>query len=257
MISCVIPCLDERYELPALLRLLRSAARRERATGHAVDLEVIVVDGGSTDGTQLVAEAFPEVRWVASAPHRARQLNRGAQVARGDVLYFVHADSRPPLSCLRDIYEATRAGAQLGGYPFAFDSDSRLLRFNSAMTRVNVTATRGGDQGIFVTSELFDRLGGFPEDMSVMEEYGFLRAAQRLGVGYRLLRSGATLVSARKYEQRSWVRVQVANLYAMGCWRAGASTETIRRGYAWLLSWPSPPEGSSVLRRTYGPPDGD
>lgn len=248
-ISCVIPCLNERHELPALLRLLQGAP-----TPPGVSVEVVVVDGGSSDGSAAIAEARTGVRLVRCRALRAAQLNAGAAAARGEVLYFVHADTRPPRTCFGDIAAAVAGGHVLGGYPFRFDSPSRVLRFNAWATRFNVLATRGGDQGIFVTRATYERVGGFRESMSVMEEYTFLRALHRVGVRYHLFPSGRTLVSARKYEGRSWVRVQAANVCAMAMWRVGRPADEIRRAYACLLSWPGgqPTDPREVVGRTYG-----
>ena len=252
-ITCVVPCLNERYELPAVLRLLTGAPVPE-----GVRVDFVVVDGGSTDGSAEVLADWPDVRLLASPPLRARQMNLGARASEGDVLYFVHADTRPPRSCFRDVAAAVAAGHRSGGYPFAFDSASALLRFNAWMTGFNVLATRGGDQSIFVTRDAFEAVGGFRESMTVMEEYSLLRDLRRAGVGFHLFPEGRTLVSARKYEGRSWARVQVANVCAMSMWRLGRPADAIRETYARVLSWPhgQPADCESAVGRTYGKPDG-
>ena len=249
LISCIVPVLNERYELPAVLRLLSSAAQNSGA-----EVELIVVDGGSVDGSAEIAAAWPGVELVCCQPLRAAQMNTGAAVAKGEVLYFVHADTRPPLSCFSDIVAAVRAGKQLGGYPFCFDSPSQVLRFNSWMTNFNVIFTRGGDQSIFLERELFDAVGGFRESMTVMEEYSLLRDLHDHGVRYHLLGGGRTLVSARKYEGRSWVRVQVANICAMTMWRLNRPAGEIRHVYARVLCWPKqgPSDRAETVGRTYG-----
>ncbi len=249
LISCIIPCLNERYELPAVLRLLGMAATRCSAS-----VELIVVDGGSSDGSGEVAAAWTGVSLLHCRPLRAAQMNTGAAAARGEVLYFVHADTRPPLSCFADIEAAVAAGRPLGGYPFCFDSASQVLRFNSWMTNFNVIFTRGGDQSIYVTRELYAAVGGFRESMTVMEEYSFLRDLDARGVKYHLLGGGRTLVSARKYDGRSWVRVQVANICAMTMWRLNRPADDIRRTYGRVLRWPKGDSGdkTETISRTYG-----
>ncbi len=228
-ISAIIPCFNEEHNLAALLRVLRTAHRR-----WGGDLEVIVVDGGSHDRTACVARGFPEVRLLDAEKCRTLQLRAGVEVSRGDVLYFLHADTRPPLECFCDLERAVRTGHKVGGYAFRFDSASALLRFNSWLTTFNVLSVRGGDQTIFVTRMLYDRLGGFSARMVIMEEYDLLRRAAGLGERY-LLFERRTLVSARKYEGASWVRVQVANICAMTMWRTGYRSERIRDTYARLL----------------------
>ena len=225
-VSVVVPCLNEAHELPQLLRVLASAGER----APAIATEIIVADGGSADGTPELAARVPGVRVVCSPAGRAQQLNRGARAAQGDILYFVHADSRPPLTCLADVAAAVDRGDRIGGYAFEFDSQRPLLRFNSWLTTFNVLVTRGGDQSLFVTRELFERLGGFREAMVIMEEYDLLARARRLGARFRLL-PGRTLVSPRKYARNAWARVQVANIRAVLRWRLGRDAAEIRRKY--------------------------
>ncbi len=249
LISCIIPCLNERYELPAVLRLLGRAAERSSAS-----VELIVVDGGSVDGSAELAAGWPGVQLECCVSLRAAQMNKGAAVAKGDILYFVHADTRPPLSCFGDIATAVGEGRHLGGYPFCFDSASQVLRLNSWMTNFNVIFTRGGDQSIYVSRDLFEDVGGFRENMTVMEEYSFLRDLSLQGAKYHLLESGRTLVSARKYDGRSWVRVQIANVCAMTMWRLGRPADDIRHTYARVLCWPKagPRPKTDAVGRTYG-----
>ena len=226
-VSVVVPCLNEYPTLAGLLRLLRTAASLSDAR-----YEVIVVDGGSTDGTTELVGDFGEARLLHSAPSRAVQMNLGARAARGRALYFVHADARPPLRCIADVAAATSGVPYaVGGYPFAFDSPSALLRLNAYLTGYNVLSVRGGDQGIFLSRALFERLGGYDESHAIMEEYDLLRRAGELGVDYQLLSGGRTLVSDRKYQGRSWARVQLANAEAMVRWRLGHDTLAIRETY--------------------------
>lgn len=249
IITCVIPCLNERHELPAVLRLLTGAE-----VPASAEVELVVVDGGSTDGTRELAADWPGVRLLTSVALRARQMNLGAAAARGGVLYFVHADTRPPRTCFVDVAAAVAAGHRAGGYPFCFDSRSPVLKLNSWATGFNVLFARGGDQSIFVTREAFAAVGGFRESMTVMEEYTLLRDLREAGVRYHLFAEGRTLVSARKYEGRSWVRVQLANACAMSMWRLGRPADAIRATYARVLNWPhgQPTEQHSPVGRTYG-----
>ena len=243
-LSVVVPCLNEVHNLAGLLRVLAHAAE-----GYRGEVEVIVVDGGSTDGTAgglpppgapAPSRPFAALRTLHTAASRARQMNVGAAAARGRILYFVHADTRPPLDCLRAVARAVGGGSRLGGYATEFDPGGRLLRFNAWLTTFNVLATRGGDQSIFCERDTFRRLGGYDEGMAIMEEYGLLRRARSAGIAYRLL-PGRTLVSDRKYDGRSWARVQVANVAAVAMWRGGVETGVIARAYDAILGRATPP----------------
>ena len=228
-ISVIVPCVNEVLQIPALLRVLREAGNRFDGSW-----ELLVVDGGSTDGTPCLCESHAEVQVIRSKPSRAVQMNLGAKQARGKVFYFVHADTRPPIDCLNGVWNAVQGGAKIGGYAFEMDSQRPMLAFNSRMTKFNVLATRGGDQTIFMTSAFYDQLDGFCESMEIMEEYDLLKKAKEQGVPYHLL-DGQTLVSARKYEGRSWFKVQLANTVAMTLWRLGTDSAKIKRVYARML----------------------
>ena len=228
-ISVVVPCINEVLQIPAMLRVLREAGRT-----FAGNWELLIVDGGSTDGTVALCEGEPEVTMLTSKPSRAIQMNVGARHAKGAVLYFVHADTRPPIDCFNGVWNAYQGGSKIGGYAFEMDSQRLMLAFNSYMTKYNVIATRGGDQTIFMTKALYEELNGFCESMEIMEEYDLLKRVQEAGIPYDLLK-GQTIVSARKYEGRSWLHVQLANTAAMAMWRAGVDSAKIKRRYLrWL-----------------------
>lgn len=153
MISIVIPVLNERERLGALLGEL------ERLEGGR---EVIVADGGSRDGTP--GAAAPPARLAASPPGRARQMNAGAALARGEILLFLHCDTRLPPGALALVEEALRDPAFVGGgFRHRFDREDRFSRFISwsANTRTRLWRTFFGDQAIFVRRSVFERIGGY------------------------------------------------------------------------------------------------
>ena len=228
-ISVIVPCLDEVHQIPALMRVLKHAGERFEGTW-----ELLIVDGGSIDGTQSLCASIEEARFISSQPSRAIQMNLAAKQAKGSMLYFVHADTRPPMDCFNGIWDAFQSGSKIGGYAFEMDSQRRMLAFNSYMTTFNVMSTRGGDQTVFIDKTLFETLGGFSESMKIMEEYDLLKKAKSHGERYHLL-EGQTIVSARKYEGRSWLKVQLANTVAMLMWRAGVDSEKIKKRYKKML----------------------
>ncbi|GAA4503584.1 TIGR04283 family arsenosugar biosynthesis glycosyltransferase [Hymenobacter ginsengisoli] len=212
-VSIIIPTYNEAEAIADLLSYLVQAA----ASGPAV--EILVVDGGSTDGTvQLASQAGAT---VLASPHkgRAAQLNYGAQQARGEVLYFLHADSYPPPGFLADVRQAVAQGSGAGCYRLAFDHPHWFLRFSAWCTRLPLTAVRFGDQSLFVRRELFERLGGYREDLLLMEDQeivGRLRAR----APFRLLPRAVT-TSARKYLVNGVFRLQgiftlIVLLYKIG-----------------------------------------
>lgn len=167
MISVVMPVLNEVAALPATLAALLA---------QPGDWELIVVDGGSSDGTPEVVPDSSRVRLLHAPRGRAAQMNAGAAVARGDTLLFLHADTRLPAGALARLDAAIAAAPdwQGGAFRHAFDPTDWRLRLVSAGNNLRCRRSRVyfGDQAIFVRSALFARLGGFP-DVPVLEDVMF------------------------------------------------------------------------------------
>jgi len=226
-VSIIIPAVNEAKNLPRLLRRLQD----KRASGIA---EVILVDGGSTDGTQEIARGAGCLVLQSERCCRAAQMNMGAAHATGAVLQFVHADTLPPIENCRYVRQAIEEGYEIGSYAFRFDSHNPLLRINSWFTRLDKLWCRGGDQAIFITRRLFDELQGY-RDMAIMEEYDLiLRARQRYA--FKIIKTPPVTVSARKYAKNGYLRVQIANLVVFQMFKRGYPPERLARTYKRLLN---------------------
>jgi rSAM/selenodomain-associated transferase 2 len=170
MLSIILPVLNEAETITELLNYLS-----ENLSGEN-DIELILVDGGSSDGTQDIILAFKPnrflkpVRFIESDKGRARQMNRGAQVASGEILYFLHADSFPPKNFDRYILSEVKKGNPAGCFRMKFDSDHWWLKLAGWLTQFRWRACRGGDQSQFITKELFEEIGGFDETYTIYED---------------------------------------------------------------------------------------
>ncbi|MBD2705565.1 TIGR04283 family arsenosugar biosynthesis glycosyltransferase [Spirosoma sp. BT702] len=198
-------------------------------------LEVLVIDAGSPDGTADIARNAGATVRQAPKPGRASQMNFGATLAKGDILYFVHADVGINPDFIADIEHAVKAGYEAGCYRFRFDSDKIMLRFNSYGTRFPGLMSRGGDQTLFVTRSLFDRLGGFDEYYTIMEDFDIIIRIRQIARFYIIPKD--VLVSARKYDTNSWLRVQLANLTAFSLFFMKVSPIRIARTYKVMLNY--------------------
>lgn len=227
-ISIIIPTYNEAENIAALIAHLQHAGKTALA-------EIIVSDGGSVDETVTLASAAGAVTLQSPVKGRAGQMNYGVAHATGDVLYFVHADSRPPASYATDIASALDAGYNCGSFRFRFNSNKFMLRVNAFFTRFNFLFFRGGDQSIFVTRTLFDKVGLYKEHMLIMEDYDFLERIWK--AGKFVLIPKATLISARKYDNNSWLRVQLANLKVVRMYRKGASQQAMIAVYKQMLNY--------------------
>ncbi len=195
--SVIIPTLDEQD-------LLAETLTRTATLGFD---ELIVVDGGSTDRTVDIATRLGrEVRVLTSAPGRARQMNTGARAARGDVLLFLHADTRLPDNARAAVRTALDETHCVGGrFDIQFNTLSGWARVISFMMNLRSRATgiATGDQAIFVRRRLFEQLGGFP-DQPLMEDVAFTTRLKRAGKTVAL-RARATS-SFRRWERRGPLR---------------------------------------------------
>ncbi len=225
-ISIIIPAYNEATGIAGLIKYLQQH-------GSTVVKEIIVSDGGSTDATVQKAQHAGALVVVSPQKGRAAQMNYATAQATGDVLYFVHADTKPPESFAADILRAVQQGYGMGRYRTRFDSRSWLLKLNAWFTRFDLFICMGGDQTLFVTNALFLQTGGFKNEQLIMEEYEFCTRARKL-TQYKIFR-GVTLVSARKFEGRSWCQVQKANYKAVKLYKSGATSQQIAATYSAML----------------------
>jgi rSAM/selenodomain-associated transferase 2 len=196
-LSVVVPALNEAEGIAGTLLSLQEL----RARGH----EVLVVDGGSTDGTAAVAAPLAE-RVLAAPRGRARQQNAGAAAASGDVLLFLHADTRLPPDADRWVLEGLRrSGRGWGRFDVRLSGRHPLLRLTGWLIalRSRLTGIATGDQAIFVRREWFERAGGFP-DIPLMEDVALSRALRHMGPPLCL--RARVVTSSRRWEARGIVR---------------------------------------------------
>ncbi len=227
-ISIIIPTYNEEQHMVALINFLQKY-------GSDKVTEIIVSDGGSEDGTFAVAAKMGIKAVSSPVKGRAGQMNFGASMAKSDILYFVHADTFPTQSFVNDIFKAVEGGYELGRYKTKFISHKPILKINEWFTRFDFFICMGGDQTLFVQKKLFEQLGGFKEEMALMEEYEFCRRARKHGA-YKIMK-GAALVSARKYEKNSWLQVQKANYKVVQLYKKGATQKTLVETYKRMLNW--------------------
>ncbi|HVE61637.1 MAG TPA: TIGR04283 family arsenosugar biosynthesis glycosyltransferase [Chitinophagaceae bacterium] len=226
MLSIIIPTYNEEKNIEKLVSFLKL---------HAASAEIIVSDGGSEDKTLELAEKSGVITVLSPQKGRAGQMNYAASMAKGDILYFVHADTFPPQNFVPDILNALAKGYDLGRYKTKFLSDKTILRINEWFTRFDFFICMGGDQTLFIKKTFFIKLGGFKEDMQLMEEFEFCARARKEG-RYKIM-NGCAIISARKYEKNSWLQVQKANYKVVQLYKTGASQELLVETYKRMLKW--------------------
>ena len=225
-ISIIIPTCNEAACIGKLIAFLQKH-------GGEYVAEIIISDGSSTDETVAIAQQAGATVFVSPQIGRAAQMNFGVTKATGDILYFIHADSFPPVNFVSDIINAVNNGFDFGRYRSKYDSTNFMLRINAWFTRFNWFICYGGDQTLFVTRKLFEQSGGFKSDLLIMEEYEFCERLMKLG-RYKIF-SDTALISARKYNNRNWLQVQLANRKAVKCFKKGMPQQQILEEYKRML----------------------
>ena len=225
-ISIIIPTCNEADCIGKLIAFLQKH-------GGEYVAEIIISDGGSTDATLAIAQQAGVTAFVSSQTGRAAQMNFGVTKATGDILYFIHADCFPPENFAADIIAAVENGFSFGRYRSKYNSSNFMLRINAWFTRFNWFICYGGDQTLFITRKLFEHSGGFKNELLIMEEYEFAERLMKQG-RYKIFNDTA-LVSARKYEGRNWLKVQLANRQAVKSYRKGLSQKQILDEYKMML----------------------
>ena len=165
MISIIIPVLNEAKHITEVLYHLI-----DNASLNTIQ-EIIVVDGGSTDNTVSIIQALGlNIKVLHSEKGRAKQMNLGAKASKGDILYFLHADSFPPNRYDQLILDEIKKGNNAGCFRLQFDSNHWWLCFTSWLTQFSWRASRGGDQSQFITKALFNDIGGYDENYIIYED---------------------------------------------------------------------------------------
>ena len=224
-ISVIIPTLNEEKPLRHTLSCLSTAEISE----------AIIVDGGSTDQTISIAKVFcsgaSNIRIITAPAGRARQMNEGAKASRGDILLFLHADTRLPVDAKLMIEAAFANPAVVGGhFDVRFDSPSRWGTMISTLMnwRSRLSGIATGDQAMFLRRHVFEQIGGFA-DIPLMEDIEFSRRLKSMGPTAALRRQVTT--SFRRWEQQGPLKTIVLMWALRFMYWAGVSPFRLSRWY--------------------------
>ena len=220
-LSIIIPALNECAAIGPTLACLQAA----RGRGH----EVILVDGGSSDGTPARCTGQVD-RLLFSARGRARQMNTGAALAQGDVLLFLHADTLAPDDVDRLIAAALAQEPGWGHFDVRLSGRQPLLRLVERLMnlRARLSGIATGDQGLFVPRDWFMSLGGFP-DQPLMEDIVFSKRLKHLGRPHCL--KHRLLTSSRRWESHGVVRTVIKMWWLRAAFFVGVPASRLARLY--------------------------
>jgi rSAM/selenodomain-associated transferase 2 len=220
-ISIVIPAINEEDRIGQAL---------ESTQGAKGVVERIVVDGGSRDGTMKQALVHG-ARVIESVAGRSRQMNEGARRAQGDILLFLHADTRLPAGYENHVHRILgQYGTVAGAFRLAIDDPFPGLRWIEKLAHFR-SVRMGmpyGDQAIFLAKDTFFRVGGFPE-MPIMEDFELMRRLRRRG---RIeIATAPVLTSARRYHAVGFLRTTLVNQAIILAYLSGIPPERLMNWY--------------------------
>ena len=210
-ISIIVPCLNEKKTIELTLAPLFRTGR---------DVEILVVDGGSADGTRDLLQ-HPRIRLLETRKGRGHQLDFGARAARGEMLWFLHADTLITAEAEAELRRALADPAiNSGNFCLVFDGPTRGAQWMTWIYRyLRLIGLCYGDSGFFVRADVYHQVGGF-KDYPIFEDLDLLRRLRRVGRFVRL--PGVLTTSSRRMEKPGfplmfayWTFLQV--LYWMGC----------------------------------------
>lgn len=226
MLSIIIPTFNEADQIAETIRKI------EEAKG-TFDVEIIVIDGGSTDNTVEIVQQTSTLIFKSEKKGRAAQMNKGAAIAKYDLLYFLHADSIPPPLFTNQIITSYQNGATSGCFRLRFDNDHWFLKVNAWFTKFDVNAVRFGDQSLFVTKEIFQKSRGFREDLLMMEDQEIIHRLKEYGK-FKVI-NDFVITSARKYRANGIFRIQSIFFRIWTMYYLGFSQETMLKTYRRLI----------------------
>ncbi|MBG1265793.1 TIGR04283 family arsenosugar biosynthesis glycosyltransferase [Nostoc sp. WHI] len=219
-ISIIIPTLNEAGNIKEAIAI----------TQPSTNVEVIVVDGGSKDDTVKIAQSLG-VKVISSSPGRAAQMNAGAVAASGDILLFLHADTRLPTGFDEMIRTALQqSGTVAGAFKLRINASFISLRWVEwgVNVRSHFCQMPYGDQAIFLTRKVFLEIGGFPE-LLIMEDFELMCRLKR--IGRIVIIPTPVLTSARRWVKKGVFKTTLLNQVVIIAYLLGVSPERIHRWY--------------------------
>ena len=221
LISVIIPTYNEQEMIVRLLNAVSNEIGGE--------LEVIVVDGGSRDKTIELVHKFKKVKLVNSEKGRALQFNNGAKESKGNILFFIHADSQLPHHWKEQIHQTFKNREWLAGtFYLKFDKEGLMYRLYSRLSKIRSSLCTYGDQGLFVKKVVFDALGGYSA-LPIMEDYDIIKRLKKHGKMIKL--DTPITTSSRRFSKNGVVFQQLKNVLTVLFYKANVNPYQLAKWY--------------------------
>jgi rSAM/selenodomain-associated transferase 2 len=227
MISVIIPAYNEEGSINKTVHSIKAG------NNHNEIKEIIVVDAGSTDNTIKDAVAAGAKVIKSAEKGRAIQMNAGASIATENVLHFIHADSILPAGFAEDIMRSIHEGYVCGCFRLSIDYPHWFLKFNCWFTRFDINTFRFGDQSLFVSRDLFKKIGGFRNDLIILEDQEIIHRLKKHG---KLKVINTTIItSAKKYIANGVFYLQTIYYLIYIMYHLGFSQQKLLKTYKKLI----------------------
>ncbi|NEU09912.1 glycosyltransferase [Flavihumibacter sp. R14] len=226
MISVIIPTLNEQDQIRNTIHRLREAADK-------YPVEIIIVDGGSSDQTlEEARKAGADAVFESEKRGRAAQMNYGALKAHGNILYFLHADTTPPDKFPSSIVASVLSN-KAGCFRLSFDHSHWFLKACCWLTRFDMNFFRFGDQSLFILDKSFQAIGGFNEKLYIMEDQEIIYRLKRV-TGFKVVPE-PVVTSARKYVDNGIYKTQSIFFLLFLLYKIGVSQPNLAALYRRLI----------------------
>jgi predicted glycosyltransferase involved in capsule biosynthesis len=227
VINIVIPTLNEEDNLKFLLPYLINECQVSSG-------QIFVSDSPFTkDKTKVIAESYCVNYILTNASCRAHQMNKAAFETNSEVLAFLHADVIPPTNFTSLIKKSVLEGNMFGFFAYKFNTRHPLLKINAYFTKYDGIFVGGGDQLHFIKRETFVKLGGFNPKFKIMEDFELVDRIKNNNIKYNLLPQ-KVIVSDRKYKNRSYLWVNLVQLYIFIKYKIGTPPAQLAKIYSKL-----------------------
>ncbi|MDP5230261.1 MAG: glycosyltransferase [Cellulophaga sp.] len=231
MTSIIIPSHNEEKNLTYLLPYLEQITKTKQ-------VEIIVVlSAGNKDHSNQIPFLEKTIFLKCPKNGRADQMNYGVSTSKGNKLVFLHADVKPPVDFIDNIQDTLNSDFDAGFFSYKFDKESFLLNINASFTAKDGFFTGGGDQCLFINKDVFFALGKFDEQQVIMEDFEFFQRMKKNNIPYKIIKNDL-VVSARKYESNSYLKVNVCNLLLVLLFKSGYPSKKLKGLHYKLLKVP-------------------
>ncbi len=224
-ISIIIPVFQEEKTICETLDTLKRLADDAAA-------EIIVVDGDPQKTTIRGISGHPAIKTLSAPKGRGRQMNAGANIAQGEILLFLHADTRLPQGALARIRQAVKdRNIAAGAFELGIDAPGPAFRIIERMAswRSRLTRIPYGDQAIFIKHPLFRELGGY-RPLSIMEDINLMQRIKESGSKIEIIRQKVH-TSARRWEKEGVLACTLRNWVLSSAYYLGVPPEKLKRYY--------------------------